>query len=805
MLHDLRIAFRTLARTPLFTALAGALLAVGVGAAIAVFSVIDGVLLKALPYPEPDRIVTIWEATDRSRTNAVSAPNFADWKASATSFSALGAWTGGRSTVIGGREPVVTGVYAVSREFFAALGAAPVIGRGFAPDESRENGTPAIVVSRGLWTRVLGANPDLASLSLIVDGRSATVVGVMPDALAYPAGAEVWFPYESQADTSGRTAHNLRVIARLKPGVTLAAAQAEMTTIAQRLEAVYGSDHDGTDASVIPLHERTVGSARQLLMILFGGVGIVLLATCANVANMVIARGTDRRRELAMRQALGAGRGQLVRLLLAENTVLGVGGALAGLAVAVALVRGLVAVAPATIPRLDQVGIDTRTSLFALALALLTPLLFGVLPALHLSRASLRDVLAEGGRLGTRVRGARTRQGLVALEIAVALLLVTSAGLLGRSFLQLLDVDPGFNPTDVVTVESTTPSGKYAEAADAARLYESWLARIGAVPGIESAGLVNAPPLSGLDANGGFMLEGQTWEAIKADWTAQSAVYRMASDGYFSAMGMTLRRGRYFDARDVPGAPEAAIVNETLVRKHFPDRDPIGQRIQFAGMDRVNPWLTIVGVVADVRFRDLAVEPQPEVYVNFRQLPTRTQYFVTTAVRLGPGASAAAVVPLLREQWRTLDPDVPVTFSQMTALVERSTADRRFTLAVVGLFGVMALVLAAMGVYGILSYSVAERRREIGIRMALGASRQSVSGLILRGIGGAVAAGVAGGVIAAVGLTRFLQSLLFSVAALDLLSFAGATAVLLAVALAAAWLPVRRASGIDPAVVMRQE
>lgn len=357
MLQDLRLALRTLARTPLFTVMAGGLLALGVGAAIAVFSIVDGVLLKALPYPEPDRIVTIWEATERSRTIGVSAPNFRDWQQGATSFSALAAWSGGRVTVIGGREPVVTGVYAVTREFFAALCVAPAIGRTFADDEARQNGTPAVVVSHALWTRVLGARRDLSALSLVVEGRSASVVGVMPEGFVYPTGAEVWYPRESEVDTSGRTAHNLRVVARLTPGATLAGAQAEMTTIARRLEAAYGADHDGTDASVIPLHERVVGGSRQALLILLGGVGIVLLATCANVANMIVARGTGRRRELAMRQALGAGRARLVRLLLVENAVLGAAGAIAGLAVAAGLVQVLVAAAPTSIPRLDQVGL----------------------------------------------------------------------------------------------------------------------------------------------------------------------------------------------------------------------------------------------------------------------------------------------------------------------------------------------------------------------------------------------------------------------------------------------------------------
>jgi putative ABC transport system permease protein len=773
MLADLRLAVRTLARTPLFTALAAALLALGVGAAVAVFSLVDGVLLKALPFPEPDRIVTVWEATDTSRTIAVSMPNFRDWQAAATSFDALAGWTGDRTTVVGGTEPVVTGVYAVSRDFFAALGVGPAIGRGFTPDETREHGTPAVIVSHGFWTRVLGGSRSLGETSLEVGGRRASIVGVMPEGFEYPSGADVWFPLESVPDTSGRTAHNVRVVARLRPGTTLAAAQAEMSTIARRLEVTHGADHDGTDASVIPLHDYTVRGSRQLLLVLLGGVGVVLLATCANVANMVIARGTGRQRELAVRLALGASRADLVRMLLAENTLLGVGSAAAGLAVAAGLVRGLVALAPANVPRLDAVGLDARTALFATALGLVTPIVFGLWPALQLSRRLPRETLSEGGRLGTVASRSLTRQGLVAVEVAVALLLVTSAGLLARSVTQLLA--------------------------------ERWLQRAAAVPGVASAGVVNAPPLAGRDANGAFMLDGQVWDDIKGNWVAQSAVYRVASDGYFAAMGMALTRGRGFDARDVAGAEPSAVINEALARKHFAGRDPLGQRLRFAGMDKDNPWLTVVGVVRDVRYRDLGAEAGPEVYVDYRQLPFRTTYAMTTAVRLQPGIGADGVAAQLRDAWRALDPTVPVELSPMTALVDRSTAGRRFTLAVVGAFGVLALVLAGLGLYGVLSHAVAQRGREIGIRMALGATRGSVTGLVFQGAAPPVVAGVVLGVAAAAGLTRFLQTLLYGVTPLDPVTFGGATVTLVGVAGLAAWVPARRASRIDPAVVMRQD
>lgn len=804
MLADLRLAVRTLARTPLFTALAATLLALGVGAAVAVFSLVDGVLLKALPFPEPNRIMTIWEATERSRTIGVSVPNFRDWQQSVTSFAALAAWSGDRTTVLGGREPVVTGVFGVTREFFSALGVGPTVGRGFTADETREHGTPAVIVSRGFWTRLLGAEPDLSRLSVEFEGRRAAVVGVLEDVAAYPPGAEVWFPLESVRDTSGRTAHNLRVVARLAPTATRASAQAEMTTIAQRLEAIYGPDHDGTDASVLPLHDYLVRGARQTLLILFGGVAIVLLATCANVANMVIARGTGRQRELAVRLALGANRGRLVRLLIVENALLATAGAIAGLAVAAGLVRGLLALAPASIPHLAQVHLDARTTLFAVLLALVTPLVFGLWPSWQLSRRSPRETLAEGGRSGSGASQGRTRQMLVGIEVAVALVLVASAGLLAQSVLRILAVDPGFQPAQLLTVQTTVP-GRYADPASAVRLYDAWLARAAALPGVQAAGLVNAPPLAGQDANGGFLLDGQVWDDIKGNWVAQSAVYRVASEGYFTAMGMALTRGRGFDGRDVAGGEPAAVINEALARKHFAGRDPLGQRLKFAGMDETNPWLTIVGVVRDVRFADLGAEATPEVYVHLRQQPFRARYFMTTALRLRPGGDVEALTPHLRDAWRALDPDVPIEIARMTTLVDRSTATRRFTLAVVGGFGAMALLLSGLGIYGVLSYTVAQRAREIGIRMALGATTHSVTAMVFRSASGPVLAGVGGGILAAFALTRFLQAMLYGVTPLDPLTFAAAACTLVGVAAASAWLPAIRASRIDPAVVMRQD
>ncbi len=803
-MQEIRYAFRSLLKTPGFTLVAILTLAVGIGGTTAIFSVVNGVLLEALPYPDAGRIVTIWEANERTRTMAVSNPNFDDWRTQARSFSAIAAWSGSRTTVLGGTEPVAVGAYGVSRGFFDVMGVPPAVGRTFAPEETALNGPPVAVLGHGLWQRIFGGDPDLGSLSVNVNGVTAQVIGVMPPGFEFPASAEVWYCRDTSVDGSGRTGHNLRVAARLADGVDLAVAQAEMSAIAGRLEAEHGDDHDGTDASVIPLHERMVGSSRATLWLLFGAVTLVLLTACVNVANTLVARGADRRRELAIRLALGADRRRVVRLLLTENLLLGLAGGVGGLVLAGWIVRAIVALGPSVLPRVEAVSIDTRVMLFTLVLSLLTPVVFGLLPSVQVSRTELRDALTEGGRAVTTGR-ARLRATLVAVEMALALVLLVGSGLLVRSFVKVLSVDPGFDPSSVVTLLTAVPGQKYSSATQAADFYAELLARLRTLPGVRSAGLINAPPLGGMDANGAFLFEGQSIEDLGGNWTAQSASYRVASDDYFRAMGIPVVRGRAFAATDDAGHEAVALVNLAMARKYWPDGDPIGQRIQFAGMDRENPLLTIVGVAGDVRHRDLTGDAVPEVYVNYRQLPMRTIYFVTTVARLEPGLAVGGFVNAARASLRGVDPDVPVEFSTMEAQVMSSVASRRFLMFVIAGFGTVSLLLAAIGIYGVLAYSVSQRTPEIGVRMALGADARSVVRLVLGSALGWVGAGVAGGLVAAVLFTRVLQSFLFDVEPTDPVTLAGALAFLTAVALLAGYIPARRATRVDPIVAMRVE
>lgn len=801
-MHDVRHALRSLRRTPGLSLLAWLTLAVGIGGSTAVFTVVNSVLIEALPYPGADRIVMISEANDRTRTMGVSNPNFEDWHAAQRSFSAMAAWTGGRSTVVGGTEPVVTGVFVVTREFFAVVGVGPAVGRGFTADETRPNGPPAAIVSHGLWQRVLGGRDDLSGLTLRVAGETAAVVGVMPPGFEYPAGASVWVPKERTPDPSGRTAHNLRVVARLADGVPLEQARAEMSAIAARLEAEHGDDHDGTDASVDLLQTRIVGPVRPMLLVLLGAVALVLLGACVNVAGMLVARGVDRRRDLAVRLALGAARGRLVRLLFVEHVVLALAAGVAGLALANGLVRALVALAPAQLPRLGEIVIDGRVAMFAAAVTLLTPLVFGLVPALQLSGIDLREALTDAGRGAAGSRRSRTRHALVAVQVALALVLLCGSGLLVRSFVRLLSVDPGFEPAGAIAMQTTVPGDRYPDGPRAALFYQALLDRVAAVPGVRHAGIVNTPPLSGLDASGAFLHEGQAWEEIRGDWTAQSASYRVSGGDYFRAMGIPIVRGRGFDTRDVAGNEPVAVINQTLATRHFAGRDPIGARIRFAGMDRDNPWLTIVGVARDVRHR-LADDAVPEVYVHYQQLPMRMAYFVTTLVRLEAGASVEQVAPRLRAAVRALDADVPAELAAMTSFVERSVADRRFAVLLITAFGAMALLLAAVGIYGALAQTVAARTQEIGVRMALGARAASVVAFVLRGALVAVASGAAAGLVAAVLLARVLDSLLYEIEPTDFTTYVGVIAALGAVAVVAAIVPAHRATRVDPVVAMR--
>jgi putative ABC transport system permease protein len=799
---DLRSAFRMLVRRPAFTLVAVVTLALGIGASTAIFSVVNGVLLRPLPYPQPDRIVRLSEQTKTGGRNNVSHPNFLDWRARSSSFEALAAYRGGTGTVLGGREAVFADTYVVTDGFFRVLGVAPARGRTFVAEEMREGGVPAVVVGHRFWSSTLGGQLDLSPLRVIVSGVAARVVGVMPEGFEYPAGADIWAPKELVPDTSGRTANNNRVIGRLKTGVTMPQAIADLNVIAAQLKEQYGRANGAEAVSVMTLHDSLTSSAKETLWLLLGAVALVLLIACANVAIAILATGEERRSELALRAALGASRWRVVRQLLVESLTIGTAGAVLGILLAGWSVRMLLSLEAVGLPRGTDVGIDARVLLFAVALGLITPLLFGLMPALQASRAELRDALAEGGRSGSAPARSRVRALLVASEVAVALVLLVGAGLLIRSFVNVVSVDPGFDTGNAVVATVSVPATKYPDAPRSALFYSGLMERLRRLPGVASAGAVTQAPFSGADHNGAFEIEGRP---DPPDSNRQYAGYRVATPGYLEATGIRLLQGRTLNEGDREGGLPVAVVNQSFARQFLAPANPIGVRFKFKGMDRVNPVFTIVGVVGDVHHRSLVEAAEPEVFISAYQQPFRARYTMFVVVRPASRSQAVALAPAVREAVRELDADVPVDLSSLDAFISASVAERRFTLMVLAAFAVVALLLSGTGIYSVLSQSVAQRTQEIGIRMALGADARSVIHLMLRAAMGSVGVGVVIGTIGGVLTVRLLEAFLFRVKPLDPIAFTAAAALLVSVAAVAAYLPARRATRVDPLSALRAQ
>jgi putative ABC transport system permease protein len=806
-MNELRYGSRALASRPAFALIAVTTLALGIGANTAIFSVIHAVLMRPLPYGEPHRIVRLGERNSRGERSRVSHPNFIDWRQRATTLEAVAEYACDTVTVLGADEPRFAEGCAVSRDFFAVFAVHVAMGRTFTPDESRRNGPPAVVVSQRFWRSALGANPGFASLTLRLAGHSARVVGVMPESFDYPARTDLWLPAELDPDDGARTSHNWDVVARLKPDKSISAAAAEMQTIGVQLKQQYGNDENAVGVITTVLADDLVPApARRALLLLLGTVGLVLLIACANVAATLLARGEERRSEMAVRAALGAGRARLVRQLLVESSLLGLLGGAAGLLLAGWLVRVLRSVDGLALPRHETIDVDGTVLAFTVLLALLTPLVFGLLPALQASRADLRSVLAEGGRSPAPSRG-RIRSGLVAAEVAIALVLLIGAALLGRSFLVVTAIDPGFDPAGVVTADMAVPPARYAAPAPAALFYASLTERLRGVPGVEAAGVATQLPLGKFDPDGAIEFEGHPDAGAIADNNYDgfkySAGYKVVTPGYFEALHMRPRRGRLLTDGDAAGQPAVAVVSQLFVRQFLPHSDPIGVRFRYSGMEPVNPYLTIVGVVDDVHFDGLTKPAAPQVYVPMLQAPFRALYTVSVVARAADRRHEAQVAAALREVVHAADPDVPLELSSLERMVSESVADRRLLLTLVAAFAALALVLAAVGISSVLSQVVTQRTAEIGIRMALGADAAVVVRLMLAGAAPPVALGAAIGLGAAIAAMRLLQSFLFEIRPLDPLAFACAAGILIGVAVIAAYVPARRATRVDPLRALR--
>jgi len=796
--QDVRYALRTLRRSPGFVAVALICLAIGIGANTAIFSVLDAALLRALPYPRSDQLVALREQTAKGNTPAVAYPNFADWRERSRSFSALTGYEFGPDAVLGAHQAVRANVAAVTSGFFSVMDVGAVVGRTFASDEHAPGGNATVVVSDRFWHDQLDGSRDALGMQLETWGKTFTVIGVMPPGFAFPEDADLWIPAESfgVASLGSRTAHNFRVVGRLRDGVTLDQAKRELDHIAAQLKTQYGSDDDAVAVSAKSLHEQLTGSMRGELALLMGAVACVLLIVCLNLASALLARDRTRSRELAIRTALGADQRRITRQLLTESLLLAVAGGAAGLWLAQFGVRALLALAPAGPIGATSVSLDFRIVLFAVALSLVTGLVFGLAPAWRASRVNPRNALAEGGRGNTRSSG-RFRSGLVVAEVAVAVVLLTGAGLLLRSLAHLVAVDPGFDPRGVMTAD-VYPSGTRFGSDDALRGYlDRAVASVAGLPGVTAAGAIDGLPLSGNGSDGGFAVEG----GVSADGYAN---YRLVDGNYFQAMRIPLLRGRLFGDQDVPNGNDVTVVSRSLARKYWPGDNPVGHRIRFLGMDSyAERWLTVVGVVNDVRDVNLATPGTPTAYISARQRPSRARNGMTVVIR--STGHPAVLGPLLRDRLHAVDAEVPIQMSTMHDWMQHASSDSRFTSTLLAAFAGAALLLAAIGIYAVLAFAVTERRQEIGVRMALGARAGEVLRMIVREGFGLTLIGLVLGVVLSLALTRSLQSRLYDVTPTDAGTYAAVCVLLALVAICASTLPALRAARVDPIVALKAD
>jgi putative ABC transport system permease protein len=800
LLQDLRYGVRMLRKNPGFTFIAVLTLALGIGANTAIFSVVNAVLLKPLPYPEPERLIRVWETSPQRGLPyfPASSPNFEDWRKQQSVFEQLAAQENTTFNLTGDGEPERVAAVGVTSDLFPALGISPLIGRSFLPEEEQVGRNHVTLLSYGLWQRHFGADRELIGQAIQLSGERYTVIGVMPSKFEFTRGTELWVPlisdpavYPWRADRSNR---NFSIIGRLKPGVSLAEAQAAMAAIARQLEQQYPVSNAGWGIRLQSFYEWIIPEElRKGLWVLLGAVGFVLLITCCNVANLFLARATRRRREVAIRSALGASRSRVVRQLLTESSLLAFLGGIAGLLLALWGMDLLVSHLPVNIPRLNEVEIERRVLGFTLVISLLTSVIFGLVPALHLSRVNLSEAFKETARGLAGGAGHRARRVLVISQIALALVLLIGAGLMAQSFVRLSHVRLGFEPDRVLTLQIALPMSQYREKSQQTAFYAQALERIRATPGVLGSGAVVGVPLArGMNWSVPVTVEGRTMspeEALPAD-------ARAVTSQYFATMGIPILQGRDFTERDGPESTNL-IISDAIARRLWPNEDPLGKRLR-PGTN--NPWMTVVGVAGDVR-NSLDQEPRPTIYFSAAQLGFNAMTLVVRTA--GNPESMSAVV---RNEIARLDPKLPVyNIRTMSAIHDEATGQPRFQAALLGLFAVVALVLAAVGIYGVMSYLVTERSREIGIRMALGAEARDVLKLVVgQGMKLAIV-GVLIGLGGSLALTRLMQTLLFGVNPTDPPTFIAITLLLTFVALLACWLPARRAARVDPMIALRYE
>ncbi len=794
-MNDLKFAFRQLLKNPGFTAVAVLTLALGIGANTAIFSVVDGVLLKPLPYERPGQLVQVWEAPGPGKRNSASPGAFLDWKEHSTVFESLSLRQNTAMNLTGDGEPERISGLAMSTSGLQIFRARPLLGRTFASDEDQPGKDKVAVLSHGFWQRRFGGETNVVGREIQLNDQSYTVIGVLPPRFLPWDKAEFVIPKAIAPDEANqRSAHWLQVIGRLKPGVTVAQAQSEMNALAARLKPLYPAFKKDWGVTIVPMHEQITGNVKPTLLVLAGAVGFVLLIACANVANLLLAKASARQKEMAIRAALGASRWRVIRQLLVESVLLSLLGALLGLLLTFWSVGTLTSITAVSLPRAQDVGLDLRVLGFALLVSLVAGVAFGLVPALQPSRPDLNDMLKEGARTsGTGPRN-RVRSGLIVSEVALSLVLLIGAGLLLNSFVRLSNVPPGINPQNVLTMQVTLPDKKYPDAERRAAFFERTLERIENLPGVEAAGAVWTMPLAGYSPDTSFTVFGRPGQPA----TSYQTDFDFCSPDYFRAIGIPLLKGRFFEQRDRADSPLVVIINEALAREHFPNEEPLGKRIQLGKIDE--QW-EIMGVIGNVRQRGLGESVRPSVYRPLAFIWSGNGHLVvrTTGAPLGMAES-------VRKTILEVDPSQPVAnVRTMEEVIAASVAQRRFILMLLGGFAGAALLLAGIGLYGVIAYAVSQRTREIGIRMALGATRSAVLALVLRqgmklaGIG--VLLGTAGGL----GLTRVLTGFLYEVKPTDPATFVSVSLILTLVAVLACWLPARRAAKVDPMEALRYE
>ena len=815
MKQDLKYALRVLLKNPLITAVALVTLALGIGANTAIFSVLNAVVLRPLPYADPDRLVVVWETIAGNDRRSAAPGNFTDWRAQNKTFSDLAATFYGNFNLTADGPPERINGATVTSNLMSTLGVSARLGRTFQPEDDEHQDQRLAILSDDLWQRRFGGARDIAGKTISIDESSYIVVGVMPPGFKYPVQSELWVLGRDRSAVSmslisqfpkndwshERDAHFISAVGRLKPGITLSQAQSDIAGIAQRLEHDFPATNAGLGSSVIPLHTQIVGNVKTLLSILLGAVAFVLLIACTNVASLLLARASQRDRELAIRRAVGASRFRLVRQLLTESVVLSFLGGLAGLGLSVWAVSLFIKLSPGDIPRLEEASVDLRLLGFTLMVSMLTGIAFGLWPALHATGGSLNQSLKDAGSKASEgKRRRRSRNVLIVTELALAQVLLIGAGLLIVSYYRASRIDPGFNADHVLSAKIAPSAKKYPDPKSRVSFYSQVIEQLQTLPGVSSVGMVMNLPLSGASMNRGFKVEGRP-EPKPDENVAMD--YQVVNSDYFATLEIPIVRGRGLTEQDNETAPRVIVINEAMAHAFWPNEDPVGKRMAIGESSKDTSWRTIVGVVGSVRHAGLTEEPVPCAFIDYRQ---DLESWSRMAFVMKTSTEPSSLTSTVRSSLVAIDPQQPVyAIEPLEKLIEGSVAPRKFVMSLIGSLAFVALALALVGIYSVISFSVSERTREIGIRMALGAKRRDVLRMILSQGMRVSAVGIVMGLAIALGLTRLLRTLLFEVSATDPITFGLVAMTMSLIALMACYLPARRATRVDPLVALRDE